>query len=435
MKEKVQGMTLIEVLVVLAVLSVVTVSTLRVLSTQVDSDVAKSATSQIHRVQRAALRYYNNNSAWPPNINALVSSGYLDTGEHLDPWGNPYVLSVAGNDLRIQLDTENANLAARMAPALPRATVSGTSLTTAIDSPGSEAMHDALYARDGSRPLTGRMNANNNDILGVRNLQASGINVSGHINTLSLNASEDVSARDFRGRNFTATGTVQGNFLASTRDLNVGRDLNVNRNATFDGYLHVDRYLRGDYFLDNQTVGGNSRTIDPSATSQLENITVSELRLREANTVGGACPSVEMIGRTSGGEPLACIGGQWKLVGGMEYVEINPRALIQQNRSTFTNWSVYLGTHVPVGTKAVQITGHCNMDRPDSSTSLGTTYITGNGITQVLLQTKAAGREDVMNSNSITKTIGSDRRIWISQSSEPCNQFFGLTITLNGYYL
>ena len=55
---------------------------------------------------------------------------------------------------------------------LPSVTISGTSISSTILPPGEEISHDALFSLDGSKALTGNMNANGKNIESVNEVGA-----------------------------------------------------------------------------------------------------------------------------------------------------------------------------------------------------------------------------------------------------------------------
>jgi len=188
------GFSFIETLIVLAVLSVVVVQQLRTSELTSVDRVATGMVEKFQRVQRASLRYYSmNDNSWPANVQTLEREGFLNTEEVSNSWGKPFKLKVEGpesQDLSISSDLTEVRYASRVAGRLPRASlsvpdaaeasgVSGvgevsnagtvanaltTKVTSRIDPPGHEAAHDKLYRLDGTKELTGNMDAGGHNI-------------------------------------------------------------------------------------------------------------------------------------------------------------------------------------------------------------------------------------------------------------------------------
>ena len=95
---------------------------------------------QISSIEQAALAYYVANNAWPTNIQALQSSGYLNPSWVTNnPWQNPYNISSTQNSFTVSttVPSEWTNLVARD---LPTSFVSGNSVASMVPSPGSTAI-------------------------------------------------------------------------------------------------------------------------------------------------------------------------------------------------------------------------------------------------------------------------------------------------------
>ena len=165
-----KGFSFVEMLIVLAVLSVVAVQQLHSTESNSVDQVADHMVEKIQRVQRASMRFYRANNAWPDNVNTLVTNKFLTSGEENDSWGEPFVLAINNQDLSVSTDVKEVRYASRVTGRLPRAQISGETksiVTSWIDRPGEEAAHEALYSLDGSRKLTGAMDADGNDITKV----------------------------------------------------------------------------------------------------------------------------------------------------------------------------------------------------------------------------------------------------------------------------
>ncbi|MDP3787285.1 MAG: hypothetical protein Q8R05_07080, partial [Candidatus Omnitrophota bacterium] len=84
--------------------------------------------------------YYVANNAWPSNIQALQSSGYLNPSWVTNnPWQNPYTVSSTQNSFTVSttVPSEWTNLVARD---LPTSSILQNSVTSTVPSPGSGAL-------------------------------------------------------------------------------------------------------------------------------------------------------------------------------------------------------------------------------------------------------------------------------------------------------
>lgn len=238
------GFSFIETLIVLAVLSVVVVQQLR--TSQLDSvdRVASGMVEKIQRVQRASMRFYRKESAWPTDVDALVANNFLTSGEEKDSWGQPFLLATKNQDLSVSSDLKEPRYASWVVGRLPRASLSNNDnlvlaqVTSLIDKPGEEAAHAALYALDGSRALTGNMDANS--------------------------------------QNITNANTITAKTIKAQKFIDVAKD------GSDTGFL-----------------------LDPASQSKLNELTVKQLTLVENVKVGAEC-DVKTIGTTDLGKFVSC---------------------------------------------------------------------------------------------------------------------------------
>ena len=171
------GFSYIEMLVVLIVVSTLAVNQIKTTSLESTDMIANGMVERVQRVQRASMRFYQNQNpnAWPLNAGTLVSMGYLTSGEELDSFGNAFVIGVVGQDLSVSTDVQDKTYVSRVQGRLPRSSSSGTTVTTLIDRPGYEVAHNALYSLDGSKPLTGPMDANGQNITNAGTVNATSL--------------------------------------------------------------------------------------------------------------------------------------------------------------------------------------------------------------------------------------------------------------------
>jgi len=167
-----RGFTLIELLIVIALVGVAASYEVSNITREQRTTDARVIAEHIYEFQRDSIKYYRSEGSWPANAATLVSGGYIDTiGDY---YGTPYSISIdaAKNQYTVDFDTKEKDYPFMLATLLPNVVVSGTSITTTISAPGEEASNEALYPRDGSRPLTGTMDAAGNSITNVNEIGA-----------------------------------------------------------------------------------------------------------------------------------------------------------------------------------------------------------------------------------------------------------------------
>ncbi len=163
-KSQQQGFTLVEVSIVMTLMVGFLVMMAPYYTQAIERGQIEQAAERARIVYEAALTYRRDMNAWPGNTNLLVSTNYLSASHAVDPWGGAITLVPSGNDVLLRMVTPEERFTNAIAAKLPGPSVIGTILTETIVRPGWEASNDALYARDGSRPLAGAMNANNQNI-------------------------------------------------------------------------------------------------------------------------------------------------------------------------------------------------------------------------------------------------------------------------------
>lgn len=135
-----KGFSLIEICIVMAILAVLAGSITPIFIKRVQIKAGEKTALEISTIQQAALAYYIANNAWPPDIQALQSSGYLNPSWVANnPWQNPYNVSSTQNSFTVSTTVpgEWTNLVARD---LPTSSILQNFVASTVPSPGSEAL-------------------------------------------------------------------------------------------------------------------------------------------------------------------------------------------------------------------------------------------------------------------------------------------------------
>jgi len=135
-----KGFSLIELCIVMAILAVLTGSIAPIFIKRVQIKAGEKTALEISSIEHAALVYYVANNAWPANIQALQSSGYLNPSWVTNnPWQNPYTVSSTQNSFTVST-TVPSEWTALVARDLPTSSISVNSVTSTVPSPGSGAL-------------------------------------------------------------------------------------------------------------------------------------------------------------------------------------------------------------------------------------------------------------------------------------------------------
>ena len=167
-----RGFTLIEFMMVLALGGIVAAYQIQAQIQEIREVNVVHMANHINHFQRQSLQYYRDNSSWPINAAKLVSTGYINSNK--DYYGDTYAVAnnVAKNEFTVTMNTRELYYPSMLARLLPSVTISGTSISSTILPPGEEISHDALFSLDGSKALTGNMNANGKNIESVNEVGA-----------------------------------------------------------------------------------------------------------------------------------------------------------------------------------------------------------------------------------------------------------------------
>ena len=343
-----RGFTLIELMLVLAIGGVLTAHEINSnIREQRKTDV-KAIAEHVYNFQRDSLSYYRVVGSWPANATTLMTGGFIDTVE--DYYGTPYSVSIntAKNEYTVDFDTKEKDYPFMMSTLLPNVVVTGTSIKTTIRAPGEEVSNEALYPRDGSRPLTGDMDADGNSITDVNEIGVERV-YSQSNPEFDVQPSGNSNLEHLNLGTLKMTGTIDANGNSITKANAIG----------------VERV----YSQSNPTYD-----VRPSGTSNLNHLNVNSLKIVGNATVGGSC-TTKSIGTTTTGAFVTCQSSKWKTPGnelpvGSIYIAV-----------TTTNPSSTLG----YGTWVEFSAGHVLVGQKTSDSSFDRIFETGGSKTQRLI--------------------------------------------------
>lgn len=338
---KSQGFTVLEFVVVLALSSIVLATQLPKLERMADDAKVRSAETDMRQILIQAREHRLATGAWPVSTAVLVSANRIPASAAVSTFGTPYVFTVtAGNNLSVRVDTGHARYATRMAGAdLPFVERSGNRITSTVTPAGQEASTAALYALDGSRALTGAMNANSNNINNVGTLTADTGNIES-INSTTITATDritgsrvvatdrmisrngfasesnpayvvrpdgssvirNLSAEQIRGTYIYSSGNIEaaGNVtsqlnVSAAQDVVAGRDIRASRSIFANNNVTAAGQVQGETLIATADVRSANGFFDsnnmsyflrPASTSILRDVTLNSLTAQNA-TING----------------------------------------------------------------------------------------------------------------------------------------------------
>ncbi len=250
-----KGFTMIELTAALAVLGLIALFAIPKVEEEWAERIVNNAASQVHDVLTAARRHRLDTQAWPNNVGALVTGGYLSSSMAAAPLGGSYTFNQVGDDFEVQFSAAQSVYANRLLARLPYARRIGVAnVATVIPIPGHEvsyaALDDKYYHRDGSRELTGTFAGGDQDAVNLRNIEMTMLTDRDDI-TKILDPSDrsfinDLNARDIAARDITALSvtarSVFGDYVEADA-LNVTRRAIINSRCglTTTGNLAIDQ--------------------------------------------------------------------------------------------------------------------------------------------------------------------------------------------------
>ena len=148
-KNRIQGFTLIELVIVLTIISgLFATYGPQFIQQQVPISQADEAGKDISEIKAAANAYYMENRAWPVTVNELMATGYLP-GTGVSPFGTNYTLGNNGQNLVVSVDTNREQLANMLAGKVSFGAIAadGETVSTEMGTPSREAVQSFFLAR------------------------------------------------------------------------------------------------------------------------------------------------------------------------------------------------------------------------------------------------------------------------------------------------
>ena len=156
-----RGSSLVAVMAALAVVSALTVAGFQMMRANVIHMKFKRTVAEANHLADGVKNHYTTALSWPVSLEALQRDGYVSTIRGLD---GDWRLETDADIARIYSDVSTPTIALAIAGMLPQGTASSERITVSIPRPGDERIHAMFYFLDGSRALTGTMNAADNNI-------------------------------------------------------------------------------------------------------------------------------------------------------------------------------------------------------------------------------------------------------------------------------
>lgn len=156
---------MVELLIVLGVSTAIAVASFPKLKAKADGKIAERAAEEATNWLIAARAFRQDFGAWPASAQDLIDNGYMDASALDTPFQSNYSLSVNGNNIQVSIDTGSAKFAKLLSgSSLPSVAATGNVITAEVPAPGLEVALEAYLPRDGSRAMTGDLDAGNNNI-------------------------------------------------------------------------------------------------------------------------------------------------------------------------------------------------------------------------------------------------------------------------------
>jgi len=131
-----KGFSLIELCIVIGLLAILAGSITPVFIKRVQVKAGEKTAQEMSVIQQAALSYFTVNAAWPANLAALKSAGYLNPSWVTNnPWQYPYVISSSVSSFTVSTSVPET-WTALVARDLPTSSIAGTTVSSSVPAPG-----------------------------------------------------------------------------------------------------------------------------------------------------------------------------------------------------------------------------------------------------------------------------------------------------------
>lgn len=204
---KQSGFTIIELMIVMIVMSLFAAPFAYQHIMKFEEDRIEIAVAEINDLFQSAQNYAaEQDSEWPSEadncasaITTLNAENYLQGFSLRSPFGTNLSTSCTTGDgkrFMVSIDAVSAGNAEVLNSYLPSSTVSGNFVTVSVPMPAAIPALEHLLPRDGSRPMTGDLDLDDNNILNANQIETETVLLNSIVTKDSACASNGLVARD-----------------------------------------------------------------------------------------------------------------------------------------------------------------------------------------------------------------------------------------------
>ena len=295
-----RGFTMVELLIVLGVSTAIAVASFPKLKAKADGKIAERAAEEATNWLIAARAFRQDFGAWPASAQDLIDNGYMDASALDTPFQSNYTLTVNGNNIQVSIDTGSAKFAKLLSgSSLPSVSATGNVVTAEVPAPGLEVALEAYLPRDGSRAMTGDLDAGNNNITNY--------GAAGHTLTTTDNQTTSIQSAD------AAAAAIE---VATSDGAGRGRLIGTNGNTiglqTSSGDWGVRSTDGGNTIISAN--GTDTLTVSPTGASVNGDLDATNAIVDEWFTNNSANRGIR--NNTTGRMLYADSAGDWVMAGG-----------------------------------------------------------------------------------------------------------------------